>query len=102
MWLLAIISSTRRTDFKTISRLVMYATWSVFKTDNHIETREQRSVVRFLNVRNTKSADVHRRVRDVYGENAMSDPTGSTLKKLRRAIQNKRPGERNATTSYGF
>jgi len=44
--------------------------------DKQIEnpaTCESRSVIRFLNVRNTKPADIHRRIFGVYGENAMSD-----------------------------
>jgi transposase len=34
---------------------------------------EIRSVIRFLNVRNVKLADIHRQICEVYGENAMSD-----------------------------
>ena len=34
---------------------------------------EIRSVVRFLNARNMKPADIHRQICEVYGGNAMSD-----------------------------
>jgi transposase len=34
---------------------------------------EIRSVIRFLNARNVKPADIHRQICEVYGENAMSD-----------------------------
>jgi hypothetical protein len=34
---------------------------------------EIRSVIRFLNARNVKPADIHRQISEVYGENAMSD-----------------------------
>jgi transposase len=34
---------------------------------------EIRSVIRFLNARNVKPADIHRQVCEVYGENVMSD-----------------------------
>jgi hypothetical protein len=34
---------------------------------------EIRSVIRFLNTRNVKLADIHRQIREVYGENATSD-----------------------------
>ena len=33
---------------------------------------EIRSVIRFLNARNVKPADIHRQICEVYGENAMS------------------------------
>ena len=32
-----------------------------------------RSVIRFLNARNVKPADIHRQIGEVYSENAMSD-----------------------------
>jgi hypothetical protein len=35
--------------------------------------REIRSVIRFLNARNVKPADVHRQICEIYGENATSD-----------------------------
>ena len=34
---------------------------------------EIRSVIRFLNARNVKPADIHRQICEVYGKNAMSD-----------------------------
>jgi hypothetical protein len=34
---------------------------------------EIQSVIRFLNARNVKPADIHRQICEVYGENAMSD-----------------------------
>ena len=34
---------------------------------------EIRFVIRFLNARNVKPADIHRQICEVYGENAMSD-----------------------------
>lgn len=34
---------------------------------------EIRSVIRFLNAKNTKPVDIHRQICEVYGENAMSD-----------------------------
>jgi transposase len=34
---------------------------------------EKRSVIRFLNARNMKPADIHRQLCEVYGEHAMSD-----------------------------
>jgi hypothetical protein len=34
---------------------------------------EVRSIIRFLNERNVKPADIHREICEVYGENAMSD-----------------------------
>jgi transposase len=34
---------------------------------------EIRSVIRFLNARNVKPADIRRQICEVYGENAMSD-----------------------------
>ena len=34
---------------------------------------EIRPVIRFLNARNVKPADIHRQICEVYGENAMSD-----------------------------
>lgn len=37
---------------------------------------ELRSVIRFLNAKNIKPVDIHRRISEVYGENAMSDSIG--------------------------
>jgi transposase-like protein len=47
----------------------------MFKTIERPADCEVRSVIRFLNARNVKPADIHRQVRvcEVYGENAMSD-----------------------------
>jgi len=57
--------------------------------DKQIEnpvTRELRSVIRFLNVNNTKSADIHRQICEVYGENATSD---STVRRRVRPLKNR-------------
>jgi len=55
-----------------------------------------RSVIRFLNIRNTKSADIHRQICEVHGENATSDSMvrkrARLIKKRRCAIQNRRQG----------
>jgi hypothetical protein len=45
----------------------------MFKTIKHPADCEIRSVIRFLNARNVKLADIHRQICEVYGENAMSD-----------------------------
>jgi hypothetical protein len=47
----------------------------MFKTIERPADCEVRSVIRFLNARNVKPADIHRQIRvcEVYGENAMSD-----------------------------
>jgi hypothetical protein len=48
----------------------------VFKMFKNIEKPvacEIRSVIRFLNARNMKPADIHRQLCEVYGEHAMSD-----------------------------
>jgi hypothetical protein len=57
----------------------------MFKKIENPTACEMRSVIRFLNAKNMKPAEIHRQLCDVYGEHA-------TLKKLRRAIQNKRRG----------
>jgi hypothetical protein len=49
---------------------------TVFTMFNEIEKPaacEMRSVIHFLNARNMKPADIHRQLRVVYGEHAMSD-----------------------------
>jgi len=49
---------------------------SGLKVDKKIENPavcELRSVIRFLIARNTKPADIHRQIYEVYGENTMSD-----------------------------
>jgi len=57
--------------------------------DKQIEnpaTRELRSMIRFLNVRNTKSADdIHHQICEVCGENAMND---STVRRWMRLLKN--------------
>ena len=45
----------------------------MFKIVERPADSEIRSVVRFLNARNVKPADIHRQICEVYGENAMSD-----------------------------
>jgi hypothetical protein len=45
----------------------------MFKMIEHPADCEIRSVIRFLNARNVKPADIHRQTCEVYGENAMSD-----------------------------
>jgi hypothetical protein len=45
----------------------------MFKTIERPADCEIRSVIRFLNARNVKPADIHRQICEVYSENAMSD-----------------------------
>ena len=45
----------------------------MFKIVERPADSEIRSVVRFLNARNVKPADIRRQMCEVYGENAMSD-----------------------------
>jgi hypothetical protein len=45
----------------------------MFKTIERSADCEIRSVIRCLNARNVKPADIHRQICEVYGENAMSD-----------------------------
>jgi histone-lysine N-methyltransferase SETMAR len=45
----------------------------MFKTIKRPADCEIQSVIRFLNARNVKPADIHRQICDVYGENTMSD-----------------------------
>jgi hypothetical protein len=45
----------------------------MFKTIERPADCEVRYVIRFLNARNVKPADIHRQICEVYGENAMSD-----------------------------
>jgi hypothetical protein len=45
----------------------------MFKTFERPTNCEIRSVIRFLDARNVKPADIHRQICEVYGENAMSD-----------------------------
>ena len=44
---------------------------------------EIRSVIRFLNARNVKPAEIHRQICEVYGENAMS---GGMMRKWVRKV----------------
>jgi len=99
-----VISSTRRTNFITTSRLVMYATWSVFKTDNEIgnpATCELRSVIRFLNVSNTKSADVRRRICEVCDRISDEACLAAALFSVHDNARS-HTANGNATSSYGF
>jgi hypothetical protein len=57
----------------------------MFKKIENPAAREMQSLIRVLNVKNMKPAEIHRELCDVYGEHA-------TLTKLRRAIWNKRRG----------
>jgi hypothetical protein len=57
----------------------------MFKKIENPAACEMRSVIRFLNAKNMKLAEIHCELCDVYGEHA-------TLKKLRQAIRNKRRG----------
>jgi hypothetical protein len=55
----------------------------MFKTIKRPADCEVQSVIRFLNARNVKPADIHRQICEVYGENAMSDDgeeMGQTVK----------------------
>jgi hypothetical protein len=45
----------------------------MFKTIERPADCEIRSVIRFLNAKNVKPADIHRQICEVYGENAVSD-----------------------------
>ena len=45
----------------------------MFKMIERSADCEIRSFIRFLNAGNVKSADIHRQICEVYGENAMSD-----------------------------
>jgi hypothetical protein len=45
----------------------------MFKMLEHPADCEIRCVIRFLNARNVKLADIHRQICEVYGENAMRD-----------------------------
>jgi hypothetical protein len=69
--------------FEQCLRIVLL--FLMFKKIENSAACEMRSVIRFLNVKNMKPAEIHRQLCDVYGEHA-------TLQKLRRAIQNKRRG----------
>jgi hypothetical protein len=45
----------------------------MFKTIERPADFEIRSIIRFLNGRNVKPADIHHQICEVYGENATSD-----------------------------
>ncbi|KAJ4452187.1 hypothetical protein ANN_03705 [Periplaneta americana] len=45
----------------------------MFKVIKHPSDCEMRSVIRFLNARNIKPADIHRQLCEVYGDDAISD-----------------------------
>jgi hypothetical protein len=47
----------------------------MFKKIEKPASCEMRSVIRFLNTRNMKPADIHRQLCEVYGEHAVSDST---------------------------
>ena len=44
----------------------------MFKKIENPAACEMRSVIRFLNAKNMKAAEIHRQLCDVYGEHAMS------------------------------
>jgi hypothetical protein len=69
--------------FEQFLRIVLI--FLMFKKIENLAAREMRSVIRFLNAKNMKPAEIHRQLFDVYVEHA-------TLQKLHRAIQNKRRG----------
>jgi hypothetical protein len=52
----------------------------MFKKIGKSAACEMSSVVRFLNERNMKPADIHRQLGEVYGEHAMSDSMGKVKK----------------------
>ena len=45
----------------------------MFKTITNPAECEIRAVIRFLNARNVKPAEIYRQIKDVYGEDVMSD-----------------------------
>jgi transposase len=47
----------------------------MFKKTEKPAACKMRSVIRFLNARNMKPADIHRQLCEVYGEHAMPDST---------------------------
>jgi hypothetical protein len=69
--------------FEQCLRIVLF--FFMFKKIDNPAACEMRSVILFLNAKNIKPAEIHRRLCDVCGEHA-------TLEKLCRAIQNKRRG----------
>jgi hypothetical protein len=70
----------------------VYASSCLFKLFKEIEkpaAREVQSVIRFLNVRNMKPADIHCQLCEVYGEHAMSDTM------VRRCVRHFNEGREN-------
>lgn len=53
--------------------------FKMFKTITDPANCEIRAVIRILNARNVKPAEIYRQVKDIYGENAM---TGWMVKNL--------------------
>ena len=51
----------------------MFCAFRTFKMIERPADCEIGSVIRFLNARNVKPADIHRQICEVYGENAMSN-----------------------------
>ena len=62
-------ANTRKAD----SVYVLFCAFKIFKLNERPADCEIRSVIRFLNARNVKPADIHRQICEVYGENAMND-----------------------------
>ena len=62
-------TNTRKAD----SVNVLLCAFKMLKMIERPAHCEIRSVLRFLNARNVKPADIHRQICEVYGENAISD-----------------------------
>jgi hypothetical protein len=62
-------ANTRKAD----SVYVLFCAFKMFKLIEGPADCEIRLVIRFLNARNVKPADIHRQVCEVYCENAMRD-----------------------------
>ncbi|GBO26776.1 hypothetical protein AVEN_136984-1 [Araneus ventricosus] len=45
----------------------------MFKTISDSADCEVRSIIRFLNAKNAKPAEIHRQIVEIYGENVMTD-----------------------------
>jgi hypothetical protein len=58
----------------------------MFKTIELPAGFEIRSVIRFLNARNVKPADLHLQICEVYGENAMSDGMLNGLESSKKVV----------------
>jgi hypothetical protein len=58
---------------KADSVYVLFCAFKMFKMIERPADCAIRSVIRFLNARNVKPADIHRQICEVHGENAMSD-----------------------------